>query len=264
MASTYTAIDPNAYERLMGRWSRRLAEAFLDHVSLEPDEKMLDVGCGTGSLTTALAERLEPRSVTGIDIAFPFVQFAAQQRSDRLRFLVGDACALPFAEASFDRTLSLLALNFVSKPALALAEIHRVTRPGGRVGVAVWDFAGGLVYQRIFWDTAAALDPAGARGRAKQYSAPLLAKGALEEALLAAGFRDVHGSSMTIRMDYADFADYWEPIAAATGPVGDYVRAATPVLLAEIEAKTRDAYLSGLPDGPRSMAATAWVATGRR
>jgi ubiquinone/menaquinone biosynthesis C-methylase UbiE len=264
MASTYTAIDPNAYERLMGRWSRRLATAFLDHVGLEAGETILDVGCGTGSLAAALAERPEPRSITGIDIAFPFVEFAARRRRNRLRFLVGDACALPFPEAGFDRTLSLLALKFVSKPAQALAEIRRVTRPGGRIGVAVWDFAGGLVYQRIFWDTAAALDPVASRARAKQYSAPLLAKGALEEALFAAGFRDVHGSSITIRMDYADFCDYWEPIAAATGPVGDYVRSATPALLAEIQAKARDAYLSGLPDGSRSMAATAWVAAGQR
>jgi ubiquinone/menaquinone biosynthesis C-methylase UbiE len=263
MASRYTATDPKAYEHLMGRWSRRLATLFLDHVGLKAGEATLDVGCGTGSLTAALAERSEPLSITGIDIAFPFVRFAAH-RGNFVSFIVGDACALPFASASFDHTLSLLVLNFVSDPPQALAEMRRVTKPGGRVGVAVWDFGGGLVYQRIFWDTAAALDPAAVRGRAKQYSAPLLAQGALEAALSETGFADVCGSSMTIRMDYVDFADYWEPIAAATGPVGDYVRSTKPALLAEIRSKIREAYLSGRPDGPRSMAATAWVATGRR
>ncbi|HWA42533.1 MAG TPA: class I SAM-dependent methyltransferase [Hypericibacter adhaerens] len=263
MASRYTASDPGAYERLMGRWSPRLAEPFLDHAGLVAGETVLDIGCGTGSLTTALAARAEPRAVIGVDIAFPFVRFAAAQES-RVAFVTGDACALPFADASIDHALSLLALNFVSNPAQAMSEIHRVVRPGGRVAAAVWDFAGGLVYQRIFWDTAAALDPAASRARAKQLSAPLLAPGALAAALAAAGFMEVHGSSMTIRMDYADFADYWEPIAAATGPVGDYVRATPPALLAEIRGKIRDAYLSGRPDGLRSLAATAWVATGRR
>jgi len=264
MGSSYTATTPEPYERLMGRWSRRLALAFLDYVGLNPGEDILDVGCGTGSLTAALAERAEPRAVTGIVIAWPFVQFAVRQGDNRLSFLVGDACALPLADTVFDQTLSLLTLNFVSNPAQALAEMRRVTRVDGRIGVAVWDFGGGLVYQRIFWDTAAALDPAAARARAKQYSAPLLAKGALEAALIAAGFSDVTGNTITMRMDYEDFADYWEPIAAATGPVGDYVRATELGLLADIRSKIRDAYLSGLPDGPRSMAASAWVAIGRR
>jgi ubiquinone/menaquinone biosynthesis C-methylase UbiE len=263
MASRYTASDPDAYERLMGRWSRRLASAFLDHVGLKAGEAMLDVGCGTGSLTTVLAERVEPRTVTGIDIAFPFVRFGARRHS-RAHYLVGDACALPLADASFDHVMSLLALNFVSNPDQALQEMHRVTKAGGRIGAAVWDFGGGLVYQRIFWDTAAALDPAAIHGRARQYSASLLAPGALAAALTEAGFSDVHDGSLTIRMDYGCFADYWEPIASATGPVGDYVRSATPALLDEIRSKTREAYLSGLPDGPRSMAATAWTATGRR
>jgi ubiquinone/menaquinone biosynthesis C-methylase UbiE len=263
MASRYTATDPDAYERLMGRWSRRLAEALLDHVDLRTGETTLDVGCGTGSLAAALAERAEPRAVTGIDIAFPFVRFAARRRN-RAHYLVGDACALPLADASFDHVLSLLALNFVSNPSQALREMHRVTKTGGRIGAAVWDFGGGLVYQRIFWDTAAALDPTAAQSRARQYSAPLLAPGALAAALTEAGFVDVRDNSLTIRMDYVDFADYWEPIASATGPVGDYVRSAKPALLDEIRSRTKEAYLSGQPDGPRSMAATAWAATARR
>lgn len=262
MASRYTASDPDAYERLMGRWSRRLASLFLDHVGLRAGEATLDVGCGTGSLAAALAERAEPCAVTGIDIAFPFVRFAAR-RPNRARYLVGDACALPLADASFDHVLSLLALNFVSNPDQALREMRRVTKTGGRAAVAVWDFGGGLVYQRIFWDVAAALDPAAVRGRARQYSAQLLAPGALTAALKRAGFSDVRDGSLTIRMDYGDFTDYWEPIASATGPVGDYIRSALPTLLEEIRSKIKEAYLSGLPDGHRSMAATAWVATGR-
>jgi len=191
--------------------------------------------------------------------------YASKRSADpRLSFMVGDAVTMKFPAGSFDRCYSLLALNFMSDPRRALAGMVRATRQGGSVAAAVWDFPGGLVYQRIFWDTAAALDPAASQARARQYSAPLLAKGALEAALLVAGFSDVTGNTITMRMDYEDFADYWEPIAAATGPVGDYVRSTDPGLLADIRSKTCEAYLSGLPDGPRSMAASAWVATGRR
>jgi ubiquinone/menaquinone biosynthesis C-methylase UbiE len=90
----------------------------------------------------------------GIDIAAPYIAFAAKRSSDpRLGFLTGDAVALDLPAASFDRCFSLLALNFMSDPARALDGMRRVTRSGGVVAAAVWDFPGGLVYQRMFWDT---------------------------------------------------------------------------------------------------------------
>jgi hypothetical protein len=72
----------------------------------------------------------------------------------------------------------------------------------------------------------------------------------------------VRPASLTIRMEYAEFNDYWEPIANAQGPVGDYVKRLSPDRLATLAAAVRRAYLVGGPDGPRSMAATAWAARG--
>jgi SAM-dependent methyltransferase len=263
MPSIYRATDAGAYERLMGRWSRLLAEQMLGFAGPGPGERVLDLGCGTGSLALALAARPAPAAIVGLDIAAPYVAFAAARSTDpRARFCVGDADRLPFRDAAFDRALSLLALNFVADPPAALAELRRVVRPGGTVAAAVWDMAGGLVYQRLFWDTAAALDPAGDRARARQLSLPLTTPGALAGAFAAAGLADVVEGSLTIRMGYADFADYWEPIARAQGPVGDYVRAVEPDLLARIAERVRAGYLAGRPDGPRSMAAVAWAARG--
>jgi hypothetical protein len=76
------------------------------------------------------------------------------------------------------------------------------------------------------------------------------------------GLRDVRTASLTIRMEYADFADYWEPIADVQGPVGDYVKRLPPERLETLKAAVRRAYLAGSADGPRSMAATAWAARG--
>jgi SAM-dependent methyltransferase len=169
---------------------------------------------------------------------------------------------LKFAPGSFDRCFSLLALNFTSDPARALTGMRRVTRPGGVIAAAVWDFPGGLVYQRIFWDTAAAVDPEADRARGRHFSSPLTGPGGLAAAFEEAGLGEVRATSLTARMEYSDFADYWQPIANAQGPVGDYVKRLPPVRLEALAAAVRRAYLAGASDGPRSMAATAWAARG--
>ncbi|HXC14347.1 MAG TPA: methyltransferase domain-containing protein [Stellaceae bacterium] len=150
--------------------------------------------------------------------------------------LTGDATALAFPAESFDGAYSLLALNFMSDPGGALAGMRRVVRAGGVVAAAVWDFSGGLVYQRMFWDTAAALDLAAERARARHYSSPLTGPGQLTAAFAAAGLDLVEGCSLTIRMKYRDFPDYWEPIANGQGPVGDYIKGLAPDRLAALAA----------------------------
>jgi SAM-dependent methyltransferase len=259
-ASRYTATDPAAYQRLMGRWSARLAERLVAFAGIAAGDRVLDVGCGTGSLALALAARPEPAAIVGIDIAAPYVAYARERSADpRVSFVTGDAMAMNFP-TRFDRCFSLLALNFMPDTGAALAAMRRATRSGGAVAAAVWDFAGGLVYQRIFWDTAAALDPEADRARARHYSSPLTGPGELAAGFAAAGLRDIGEASLTMRIDYADFADYWGPIANAQGPVGDYVNRLASERLAALEEAVRRAYLAGKPDGPRSMAATAWAA----
>jgi SAM-dependent methyltransferase len=265
MASGYTANNADAYERLMGRWSRSLAGEFVAFAGLTPGDRVLDLGCGTGSLVRALAARSEPSIILGTDIAPLFLRHAAASVIDpRIVWAVADGGTLPLPDANVDRALSQLVLNFIPTPDRAISELVRVTRPGGMIAASVWDFTGGLVYQRMFWDTAAALDPVADRARGRQCSLPLTGPGELAAAFVVAGLTDVESHAITIRMEYADFADYWRPIAEATGPVGDYIRATDPALLAHIEERLRAAYLSGRTDGPRSLAGTAWVAKGRR
>jgi SAM-dependent methyltransferase len=229
MASNYTATDAQAYQRLMGRWSVRLAEELIAFAGIEAGDRVLDVGCGTGSMALALAGRPEPGAIVGIDIAAPYIAYATARSTDpRLTFLIGDAVILDLPADSFDRSFSLLALNFMSNPIRAIGAMAWATRPGGVIAAPVWGFAGGLVYQRIFWDTAAALDPEAELARGRHFSSPLTGPGELAAAFDQERLRQVQPSSLTIRMEYADFSDYWEPIVNAQGPVEDYVKRLSP------------------------------------
>lgn len=257
------AADGEGYERLMGRWSRRLAGPFLDFVGTGHDERVLDAGCGTGNLAFAVAERAPGGTVVAIDLAPSYI--AQAERANRhagVRFQVGDACALDFPDRSFDRVLSLLVLHFVPRADAAIAEMRRVAKPGSVVGAAVWDARGGFVANRIFFDTAAALDPKAGEHRARNYTRPMTRPGDLGRAWRDAGFEDVVETVLAIRMEFADFVDYWTPYTGHDGPGAAYLATLDDAGRATLEEKVRAAYLDGETDGPRAYAALAWAVKG--
>ena len=262
-SSTYRASDGGAYERFLGRWSRLLAGPFVEFARPENGGRALDVGCGTGSLALALAERGAPDRVTAIDIATPYIAFArSRPGAAGIGFAVGHACRLPYADGGFAAALAQLALNFVPDAAQAVREMRRVVQPGGVVAAAVWDFRGGLVFQRLFWDTAAGLDPGAGAARDRLFSGPLVLPDGLPALWHDAGLALVERGSITIRMEYTDFADYWEPLLGGQGPVGAYVEGLPADRRRLIEERVRTAFLSGAADGPRSLTATAWAVRG--
>jgi SAM-dependent methyltransferase len=236
---------------------------FLDFAGAQDGEQVLDVGCGTGNLARAIVERSARTEVRAIDFASAYIDHAKKHISDpRIVFEVGDACAMTFAGHTFDRVLSLLMLHFVPQPAQAIAEMRRVTKPGGVVAAAVWDVRGGLIYNRIFFDTAAALDPVANERRARNYTRPLTRPGELGDAWRAAGLTDVVETTLSLRMGFASFADYWTPYEGREGPVAEYVASLGPAERARLVDAVRAAYLDGEPDGPRSYAALAWAVKG--
>jgi len=262
-SSSYQASDGAAYEGFIGRWSRRVADRIAEMVAPTAEGGLLDVGCGTGSMAAALRAAHPDRAVTGIDVAEPYLAHA-RGRPDcaGVSFLRQDAMALGFADRSFGGAYALIALNFMPDPLRAAREMVRTTRPGGTLVAAAWDFRGGLVYQRLLWDTAAGIDPAAAATRDKIFSNPLAKPDGMRDLWQAAGLRDVARHSVTVRMDFAGWDDYWQPLLAGQGPVGSYVAGLEPALRARVAEAVRAAFLSGDADGPRSLAATSWVVTG--
>ena len=262
-SSTFIASDGDGYELAMGRWSRKLAEQFIDFTGVTDGEKMLDVGCGTGSLSFALATRAPNSAITGIDFSQAYVAYAKRKNTQlHLVFESGDACAMPYSDKSFDRVLSLLVLHYVREPNRAIAEMRRVARPGATVAATVWDGRGGFVGVRIFFDTAAALDPAAEKHRARYCTHPMTRPGELAGAWRDAGFKDVREHYLTIRMEFKDFADYWAPATGKDGPLAAYVNSLTTDTREQFKAALAAAYCSGEADGPRSFAASAWAVRG--
>jgi SAM-dependent methyltransferase len=263
MPSMFNARDADSYEQMMGRWSRRLAPLFIEHAGAAAGERLLEVGCGTGSLTFTLARTVAFAELTAIDYADVYVEATrARNRDPRIHIEHGDAAALGFPDAHFDRALSLLVLHFVPEPAGAVAEMRRVTRPGGVVAAAVWDAGGGMTAQRMFWDTAAMLDAAAVDLRGRAMSKPVVAPGGLARLFSAAGLADVDERPLLIRMEHVDFADYWGPLLRGEGPMGNYVAGLAEAERERLERHLRAAYLAGAPDGPRSFAAVAWSCRG--
>jgi SAM-dependent methyltransferase len=263
MKSSFASSGADAYEELMGRWSRKLTAPFIDFVGPADGKSILDVGCGTGSLTRAIAGTIGVRSVIGIDPSEAYVSFArAKSRDPRICYQTGDACALSFDDSSFDRCVSQLVLNFIPNASRALDEMVRVTRPGGIVAAAVWDVQGGLLAFRMFWDTACVVDDGAVEPRNRYYSGPLTRPGELAFAFAAASLQNVEQHSVAVRMGFESFGDYWTPLLGKTGPVGAYLESVDNSTREEIRHRVRAAYELGEGDGPRSFAATAWLYRG--
>jgi SAM-dependent methyltransferase len=262
--STFPTSSGDKYELQMGRHSRSLAPLFIAFAAARAKGKALDVGCGTGNLAVELASNPDFTSIEAFDLSQAYIAYAKARGADpRINFQTADACAIPFPDGTFDLTLSMLVLAFIPEPQRAVREMLRVTRPGGTVAACMWDLRGGLVFGRMFWDTAAILDPKAMYLRGKALSRPINRQGGIAGELKTAGLQNVQETALTIAMNFADFDDFWAPFDGREGMFATYV-AALDVEKDKIKRALRLAYLDGSPDGPRTYFASAWAARGVR
>ncbi|MDQ3978197.1 MAG: methyltransferase domain-containing protein, partial [Actinomycetota bacterium] len=140
----------DAYDRYIGRYSNQLARQLMSMVGIAGGQRVLDVGCGPGSLTTALVERLGPGSVSTVDPSEPYAK-ACRTRAPGAGVVVARAQALPFPDGEFDVVLAQLVVNLLDDPEAGVREMARVTLSGGVVAAAVWA-RDGMPLLRAFWD----------------------------------------------------------------------------------------------------------------
>jgi SAM-dependent methyltransferase len=247
-----------AYEAYIGRWSRRVAAAFVPRLGVPPGRRWLDVGCGTGSLAAAVAGGAEPSEVVGVDPSLGFL--AGATATAGAVFCAGDAGALPFRDDTFDAVVSGLALNFVPDPARAAAELTRVARPGAVVAAYVWDHAEGMQMLRHFWDTASEVD-AGAAAMDEGRRFPLCRPEPLADLWHGAGLPAATVAAVDVPTVFIDFDDYWQPFLGGQGPAPGFVAA----LPEDRRAALRELLRSRLPtqdDGSIRLTARAWAVQG--
>ena len=210
--------DGDAYEQMMGVWSRYAGEIFLDWLAPASGLRWIDVGCGTGAFTQLLADRCAPAEVQGVDPSEGQLAFARARPAARVaEFRVGDAMALPFPAASFDAAVMALVLVFVPEPAKGIAEMARVVRPGGMVAAYMWHMLGGGF----------PLDPMLIEIRAMGLTPPrpprMEASGleAMRALWTGAGLVDVETREIAVERTFASFDELWaintkSPSVAAT------------------------------------------------
>jgi ubiquinone/menaquinone biosynthesis C-methylase UbiE len=253
------AVPADAYDRWVGRYSSALARELVRIAGVKAGEDAIDVGCGPGALTATLAALLGPEHVAAADPSEPFVA-ACRQRNPGVRVELAPAEALPFADHEFDHVLSQLVVNFLTDAPAGLAEMLRVSRPGGVITACTWDYAEGMTLIRTFFDAAIALDPAAVErdeGRHMRYCSP----DELRDLWDAAGLRDVDVQPLTVRAAYEGFDDLWSPLEYGVGPAGRYAVSLEPARRAALRDEWRRRLGAG--DEPFELTARAWAATGR-
>jgi SAM-dependent methyltransferase len=247
------------YERYMGRWSRLVADAFVQWLNLPADLNWLDVGCGTGALSQHIATKANPQHVTGVDLSAGFVA-DAQHNVANAKFLVSDAQNLPFHAAIFDAVVSGLVLNFVPQPQQAVHEMQRVAKPKGVVSVYVWDYAGKMEFLRYFWDAAALVDgSAKAFDQAERFS--ICQPDALTQVFRETGLNNVEVHPLEIATVFQDFDDYWQPFTLGNFPAPKYAMSLSEEKRAELRELLQNR-LTIDADGKISLSARVWVARG--
>jgi SAM-dependent methyltransferase len=247
--------NAQAYQQFMGRYSDRLAPEFAGAAGVTPGEHVIDVGCGSGALTTVLAGIVGAENVAGVDPSEPFVA-EARTRVPRADLRVAPAESLPFEDAAFEAALSQLVFHFVQDPVRSVSEMRRVTRPGGRVAACVWDMTGGMTLIRAYWDAAREAGTTTTDESERFGGHP----GQLATLWREAGLRDVVDDSLTVSAEYRDFDELWESFLGAAGPVGAHAASldqeAAPAVAGALHRRL------GSPERHFELTARAWYALG--
>ena len=235
----------------MGRYSVPLAPRFADLASVAAGQRVVDVGCGPGALTTELVVRVGAAAVAAVDPSESFVA-AAQERHPTVEVHRAAAEQLPFEDDSFDAAVAQLVVHFMADPIAGLREMARVTRPDGVVAACVWDHQGGSGPLSLFWRAVHDLDASFA-GEAGLAGA---GDGQLVRLFREAGLRQVEQHLLWVAVEHESFEEWWEPFTLGVGPAGAYVAG----LDAAGRARLREQCHRLAPAAPFVVEAAAWAA----
>ena len=257
--TSHLFADGEAYERLMGRWSRLAGEIFLDWLDTPANLRWLDVGCGNGVFTEALIARCAPSEVVAVDPSEGQIDFARTRPGAKAAdFRIGDAQALPFGDDSFDVAAMALVITFLSDPAKAVAEMARVVRPGGWVATYMWDVPGGGTPVHPIYVAMESLGMPSPRPPGAEVSG----RDAMHALWEDAGLQSIETCVIRIPIVYADCDDFWSSNSVPVGPQGKAIQNMTPDVREQLRACVRE-QLPAAADGRIAYESFANAVKGR-
>jgi SAM-dependent methyltransferase len=234
---------------------------FVEFVGVRDGEKVLDVGCGTGSLSATLAKVTGASKIVGIDPSAGFIQAARSQITDpRVTIELGDAQNLPYSDGSFDRCMALLIVNFIPDAPRAANEMRRVTKSGGVVATTMWDGSRANELNGCLWEAAIAIDPAVKRPSERRGS--YNSAEALSDLWRGAGLTEIEITDLTIACQFSSFGELWQRYLTGEGPPGAYMAGLSADRREALRKAMRQNVLGDGADGPLTLQAKAWAVRG--
>ena len=247
-ARRFKALERAGFNRIAARYAdgapirAGLQTALLDAAALKPGQHVLDLAAGPGLLAREAARRVLPDGqVLASDIAEGMLAEGARrcgEHADAPCFAAADAEQLCLADASMDRVLAGLALFIFPHPERALAEMHRVLMPGGRVALSVWGVRESVPLIHRAQDTIARLlpPPKVSRPSVFRYGEAEV----LSATLAAAGFDDIDIRPCTFSCHFADAEAYWQAFLDLAGGAAEALGRLPEPIQAELRAAVAD------------------------
>ena len=237
MGKTELFTDGEAYERMMGRWSRLAGETFLAWLNLPQGLRWLDVGCGNGAFTEEIVAHCDPATVVAIDPSGEQLAFARTRPAAKIaKFEVGDAHKMSFNDGTFDVAIMALVLAFLPDPAKAVAEMARVVRRGGWIATYMWDIQNGGVPTTPVYT---AIESLGATVPVRPNPAASRLE-AMDGFWKMAGLEAIETRVIRISVRFANFDDFWDSNTVPVGPQGKVIAEMAPDVRDQLRTRLRE------------------------
>mgnify|MGYP001829219092 CR=1 FL=1 len=247
------------------------SEALMDHAAVEGARAALDIGCGGGSQTLALARRLGSEAcVLGIDISAPLLTVAERRLQDdadtaqQVRFVQGDASAQDFDAAPFDLLFSRFGVMFFDDPAAAFAHLRGATTPGGRLAFCCWQELAVNPFVRVPLQAALSVLPPPPSPPPRAPGPFAFAERDYVEGLLQeAGWADVAVAPAQVPMRWAQRDDFGELVREMVnlGPIGRLLQEASEEDRERVYAASEELLAPFYGDGVLQMEGAVWMVT---
>lgn len=220
MATISYDAGASAYDRAAGRWSRLYVPTLLAGARIASGQRVLDVATGTGEAAVLAASLVGPSGrVLGVDISLPMLRVAQAKAAGRpIALAAMDGQVLACRDRSFDAVICQLGLMFFPDLLHGLAEFRRVLRLRGRVAVCVWSTPDRVPAFAIIAQVLSQHLPA--QREALQVPFTLADADRLQRVLAGAAFHEVCVTRETRELAFESFDDYWGPIEAGGGRLG--------------------------------------------